>query len=71
MFTTMTEPIYKCCRCSWHGAADELAHSISYRGEYQGRSAFEREPICPHCKGELEDIDYSEFEEGYYAESAC
>ena len=63
--------MYKCLNCGRFIPYEDADHTLDYRGECWGAPAYEREPICPHCKGELEDIDYSEFEVGCYAESAC
>ncbi len=46
--------MFRCVKCGRRYAADELSHSISYRGEYQGRAAYEREPCCPFCGGDVE-----------------
>ena len=46
--------MFRCLKCGRKFTVDELAHSISYRGEFQGRAAYEREPCCPLCGFEVE-----------------
>lgn len=48
--------MFRCVKCGRKFAADELSHSVSYRGEYQGRAAYEREPCCPFCGYDVECV---------------
>lgn len=39
--------MYSCLRCDWSGECPKIRED--YRGEYQGKDAYEREECCPNC----------------------
>ena len=45
--------MYKCLNCGCFIPYEAADHTFDYCGKCWGDPAFEREPICPHCKGEL------------------
>lgn len=46
--------MYKCLNCGRFVPYEDADHTLDYRGECRGVPAYEREPICPHCKHGLE-----------------
>lgn len=46
--------MYKCLRCDGVFCRNELKRSEEYRGEYQGKPAFETERCCPRCGYDVE-----------------
>ncbi len=61
--------MYKCLKCGRKFDNKELTTVPQYRGEYQGRAAYENESFCPVCGYDVEYCGEWEGDDSYGGEA--